>query len=31
MTDKISPGDFVRLPEGHVLRGCDYERNCVKG
>jgi hypothetical protein len=28
MTDKISPGDFVRLPEGHVLRGCDYECNC---
>jgi hypothetical protein len=27
MTDKASHDDFVRLPEGHVLRAGDYERN----
>jgi hypothetical protein len=25
MTEAISEDDFVRLPEGHVLRGSDYE------
>jgi hypothetical protein len=24
MSDKISPDDFIRLPEGHVLRACDF-------
>jgi hypothetical protein len=27
MSDKVAPHDFVRLPEGHVLRECDFERN----
>jgi hypothetical protein len=27
MTDKIADDDFVRLPEGHVLRECDFERD----
>jgi hypothetical protein len=27
MSDKASDDDFVRLPEGHVLRACDFERN----
>jgi hypothetical protein len=28
MSDKAASDDFVRLPEGHVLRPGDYERNC---
>jgi hypothetical protein len=27
MSDKASADDFVRLPEGHVLRECDFERD----
>jgi hypothetical protein len=27
VSESISDDDFVRLPEGHVLRACDFERN----